>query len=93
MARARIITGLVGLAIVAAAALTGSAGADSFTAGFNPNGGIAPLSRWYADSLREVIVGSTEAGKKLQWVDAAEATLPDKPELPQIEAGTWLPAK
>ena len=81
------------MAIVAATPLTGSAGSDPFTAGFNPNGGIAPLSRWYADSLREVIVGSTEAGKKLQWVDAAEAARPDKPELPQIDADAWLPAK
>jgi hypothetical protein len=40
----------------------------------------------------EVIVGGTEAGEKLQWVDETEAKLPDKPELPDIDASTWLPA-
>jgi hypothetical protein len=35
--------------------------------------------------------GGTESGEKLQWVDETEAKLPDKPELPDIEASTWLP--
>ena len=39
----------------------------------------------------EVIVGGTEAGEELQWVDEAEARLPDKPDLPDIDASTWLP--
>lgn len=39
----------------------------------------------------EVIVGGTEAGEKLQWVDDTEARLPDKPELPDIDSSTWLP--
>jgi len=39
----------------------------------------------------EIMVGGTEAGEKLQWVDDAEAKLPDKPELPDIGASTWLP--
>jgi hypothetical protein len=39
----------------------------------------------------EIILGGTEAGEKLQWVDAAEARLPDKPELPDIDASAWLP--
>ena len=38
-----------------------------------------------------VLVGSTEAGEKLQWVDEAEAKLPDKADLPDVEASTWLP--
>jgi hypothetical protein len=38
-----------------------------------------------------VSVGGTEAGAKLQWVDDTEAKLPDKPDLPDIEASTWLP--
>jgi hypothetical protein len=33
----------------------------------------------------------TEAGEKLQWVDDAEAKLPEKSELPDIGASTWLP--
>jgi hypothetical protein len=39
----------------------------------------------------EITVGGTEAGEKLQWVDDAEAKLPDKPDLPDIGASTWLP--
>jgi hypothetical protein len=39
----------------------------------------------------DVMVGGTEAGEKLQWVDDAEAKLPDKPDLPDIDASTWLP--
>ena len=39
----------------------------------------------------DVIMGGTEAGEKLQWVDEAEARLPDKPELPDIDASAWLP--
>ena len=35
--------------------------------------------------------GGTEAGEKLQWVDDAEAKLPEKSELPDIDASTWLP--
>jgi hypothetical protein len=37
------------------------------------------------------MVGGTEAGEKLQWVDDAQARLPDKPDLPDIDASTWLP--
>jgi hypothetical protein len=40
----------------------------------------------------EVLVGGTEAGEKLQWVDEVEAKLPEKPELPDIDAATWLPS-
>jgi len=38
-----------------------------------------------------MILGGTEAGEKLQWVDPSEASLPDKQELPDIEASIWLP--
>ena len=38
-----------------------------------------------------VLVGGTESGKKLQWVDDSEAKLPEKPDLPDIDASTWLP--
>jgi len=43
------------------------------------------------DNEQWVIVGGTEAGEKLQWVDESEAKLPEKPDLPDIEASTWLP--
>src|ERR1700748_110730 len=36
----------------------------------------------------EIIIGGTEAGEKLQWVDEAEAKLPPKPDLPDIGAST-----
>ena len=39
----------------------------------------------------DFLVGGTEAGEKLQWVDEAEAKLPNKPDLPDIDASTWLP--
>jgi hypothetical protein len=39
----------------------------------------------------EILAGGTEAGEKLQWVDDTEAKLPDKPDLPDIQASTWLP--
>jgi hypothetical protein len=35
--------------------------------------------------------GGTEAGEKLQWIDDTEANLPEKPDLPDIDASTWLP--
>jgi hypothetical protein len=35
--------------------------------------------------------GGTEVGEKLQWVDESEVSRPDKPDLPDIEASTWLP--
>jgi hypothetical protein len=40
----------------------------------------------------EVIVGGTEAGEKLQWVDESELQRPDKADLPDISASSWLPA-
>jgi hypothetical protein len=43
----------------------------------------------YCDDV--VMTGGTEAGEKLQWVDESEAALPEKPELPDIDAATWLP--
>ena len=42
-------------------------------------------------ALPILILGGTEAGEKLQWVDDAEAKLADKPDLPDIDASTWLP--
>jgi hypothetical protein len=44
----------------------------------------------YCD-LTEVIVGGTEAGDRLQWVDETEAALPEKSDLPEIAAQDWLP--
>jgi hypothetical protein len=39
----------------------------------------------------EITVGGTEAGERLQWIDASEASLRNKPDLPEIDAATWLP--
>ena len=44
----------------------------------------------YCD-LENVIMGGTAAGKNLQWVDASQAALPAKPDLPDIDAASWLP--
>jgi hypothetical protein len=41
--------------------------------------------------IDQMTVGGTEAGEKLQWIDPAEASLPNKPDLPDIDAATWLP--
>ena len=82
--RAAKLSTAIGVGITAAAGLTASAVADT-----------APPVVVMPDSpqcdLEWVIVGGTEAGEKLQWVDESEAALPDKPELPEIAANDWLP--
>jgi hypothetical protein len=72
-------------ATLAAAALAGSAGAEA------PPVTVMPDSPYCDDEFVEVFVGGTQAGEELQWVDEAEAAMPDKPELPEIAAATWLP--
>ncbi len=85
MARIPVIAASGGLAIVAASVLAGSANAA------NPlDPAPVPLDAFY-NTLSFVIVGSTEADRKLQWIDDAEALLPEKPALPQIKSDTWLP--
>jgi len=71
----------VGLAAVALAGAVGAADQAPVTMPDSP----------YCDPDRIVIVGGTEAGEKLQWVDESEAAQPDKPELPAIDAADWLP--
>jgi hypothetical protein len=76
----------LGVSIVAAAALGGSAHADEAPV-------VIPDSP-YCDTIagyEDVIVGGTEAGEKLQWVDESEAKAPAKADLPEISAATWLP--
>lgn len=86
MARIPVLIAASGLVIATAAALTGSAIA------WSPfDRGTVPLDPYYS-TLQFVIVGSTDAGKRLQWVDESEGRRPDKPDLPQIDAGTWVPA-
>jgi hypothetical protein len=41
--------------------------------------------------INDITAGGTEAGEKLQWIDPSEASLPNKPDLPDIDAATWLP--
>lgn len=75
----------LGASLAAAAVLGGSsAGAQS------PDVVVMPDSP-YCEELEEVLVGGIKAGPELQWVDEAEAALPDKADLPEISAGTWLP--
>jgi hypothetical protein len=52
---------------------------------------VSPDSPYCDLAESDVMLGGTEAGEKLQWVDEAEAKLPEKPALPEIEASTWLP--
>lgn len=76
----------IGVGLAASMLVAGAALAD----GVPTNGDPAPGS--YCDPLREVlvIVGGTNAGKELQWIDAGEAEIVN-PELPEIDASEWLP--
>ena len=69
---------------LAAVALAGAVGATD-------QGPVTTPDSPYCDPNQAVIVGGTEAGEKLQWVDESEAAQPDKPELPAIDAADWLP--
>lgn len=71
----------MGLAAVALAGAVGAADQAPVTMPDSP----------YCDLDQAVIVGGTEAGEKLQWVDESEAARPDKPELPAIDVDDWLP--
>jgi hypothetical protein len=78
----------LGASLAAAAALSGSAGAQA------PAPVVMPDSPYCDDSeLLEVQVtgGATAAGEKLQWVDEVEVAVPDKADLPEISTMTWLP--
>lgn len=79
--RASRLTLALGVGI-AAAALAGTAYAGDETPVTMPD---SP----YCNDM--VIVGGTETGEKLQWVDESEAALPDKADLPEIEPASWLP--
>lgn len=70
----------LGASLVAVAALAGSASADS------PAGSIDE-----EDLVEVSITGGTVSGENVQWVDDAEALLPDKPDLPEIATVDWLP--
>ena len=81
--RAARLPTAVGLGI-AAAALGAGASADA------PQW-VTVIPDSPACDMQWIVVGGTEAGDKLQWVDEAEAQLPDKPDLPEIAAQDWLP--
>jgi hypothetical protein len=83
--RAARIPVALGLGLAAMAGATNAADAPS-----SPPPVVTSPDSPYCD-MNDVIVGGTEAGEKLQWVDEAEAKLPEKPELPEIDAATWLP--
>lgn len=73
----------LGAGLAAAAALSGSASAEA------PPAEVMPDSP-YCD-LEEVLMGGTGVGEQLQWVDETEVALPEKADLPEIPASTWLP--
>ena len=76
----------IGVGLAASVLVAGAAFADEIPT----NGDPAPGE--YCDPLREelIIVGGTNAGKELQWVDASEAAIVN-PELPEIDVSEWLP--
>lgn len=87
--RAPRLSTAIGLGITAAAGLTASANADTSTAAAAPVVVIPDSPQCPTEEF--VLLGGTEAGETLQWVDESEARLADKPDLPQIEAQDWLP--
>jgi hypothetical protein len=78
----------LGLGIAAAAGMLGAGTAVADEA-------ASPLivAGEYCDPLIEevVMVGGTQAGRELEWIDEQEAKLPDKADLPEIDAADWLP--
>jgi hypothetical protein len=81
----------VALGLAAAVAVAGSTNAADV--GASPPTVVVTADSPYCDlpEYGEMTAGGTEAGEKLQWVDDTEAALPDKPELPDVDAATWLP--
>lgn len=46
----------------------------------------------YCDPYETItVLGGTVRGAELQWVDDSELAVPEKPELPEIDAAEWLP--
>lgn len=76
----------IGVGLAASALLAGAAFGDEIPTNGNPAPGE------YCDPMREeiIIVGGTNAGNELQWLDASEAAI-QNPELPEIDASEWLP--
>jgi hypothetical protein len=81
----------IGIGLAAGVLVAGAAIADGLYSGVPTNG--QPAAGEYCDPLREefVLVGGTNAGKEVQWIDESEAAV-DNPELPEIEASEWLPS-
>ena len=79
----------LGIGLAAAGMLVaGSAAANEWT-------DETPVKGEYCDPVIEtewVVVGGTNAGRELEWVDEEEARSPEKPSLPEIDASEWLPA-
>lgn len=75
---APLVAGLGALAVAASGAASGG---EAGTSDAEP----------YATTIDYIVVGGTEAGNKLQWVDESELAKPDKPEIGEIQPGEWLP--
>jgi hypothetical protein len=84
---ARRNSATISASLAASVLVAGAAFADQIPT----NGDPAPGE--YCDPMREelIIVGGTNAGKDLQWIDASEAAV-QNPELPDIDASEWLPS-
>ena len=81
----------IGIGLATGVLVAGAAMADGLYSGVPTNG--QPGAGEYCDPLREelILVGGTNTGKELQWIDESEAALTN-PELPQIDASEWLPS-
>jgi len=82
----RPINSKVGVGLAASLLVSGAALANDWPT--NPQ----PAAGEYCDPLGEevIIVGGTNAGKELQWVDEEEAAV-IRNELPEVDASEWLP--
>lgn len=83
----------LGLGLAVVAGVTNAADVATSATADGPPPVVRSPDSPYCDmsGLGDIIVGGTQAGKELQWVDESEAKLPDKADLPDIDASTWLP--
>lgn len=81
----------IGIGLAAGVLVAGAALAEDLYSGVPTNG--QPAAGEYCDPLgyEDIIVGGTNAGKDVQWIDESEAAI-ENPELPQIDASEWLPS-
>lgn len=78
------------VAAISLAAMSAIAGAAAFAQEVTVNDPPSPYCDPRTTHLEDVIMGGTNTGKDLQWVDESEAELPAVGDLPEIETADWL---